>query len=609
MSKQDLTGTISRRTLVLSGGQLVLFSVLFGRMFYLQIIKGKEYKKLSDNNRIRIKYINPERGNILDRNNKEIATNKNMYNLVLIPEESFQGLDPDDFLERLGNIIELTNEDKLEIKKDIKNKKKHLSTIVKQNLNWDEMSKINFKKTDLSGVYIEESFLREYPFENSISHVSGYTGKPSKRDLNKLVKTHPEALNNPDTIIGKAGIEKYFDKELRGKYGKEDLIVNSYGRTVGKINENKQKSLKGYDIQLTIDSDIQKETQKILEDMDVSAGVCVVDVNNGEIISMCSSPSFNPNMFNNKNFNNDEFKELLNNEKKPFLNKNTDGTYPLASTIKPLIALSALENGWNPRKKIYCSKKFEYGGHLYHCWKKHEEQNLVDAIQTSCDVYFYNLGLELGIDKINKITDMFGLSEPSGIELPGEVSGKIPTKDWKIKTFGQNWLHGDTILTSIGQGFCLSNNLQLATMVSRIANGKFKIKPTIIKGKNNDIKFEELEVKKKNLDIVKKGMFKVMNEKNGTALASKLKYKTHRMSGKTGTAQVRRISMKERATGILKGNELPWKYRNHGLFIGYAPHKNPKYAISVIVEHGEGGSTTAAPIGKKVMEAVLKKYL
>ena len=363
----------------------------------------------------------------------------------------------------------------------------------------------------------------------------------------------------------------------------------------------------GKDVQLTIDSRLQ---QKAFELFGEESGAAVLlDVHTGEILAFVSAPSFDPNMMT-QGLSTEDWNALLHNERNPLTDKAISGQYSPGSTFKMIVALAALEAGViKPETRTYCAGKMFLGNHAFHCWKKegHGHLNVVEALQHSCDIFFYETAQKLGIEKIADMARRFGLGSKINIGLENEKAGLIPDKEWKLRRFGEPWQQGESLISGIGQGYILTTPLQLATMTARLVNGGYEIKPTFLKVSDGEkSKIKKIDVSPANLELIKEGMYAVVNKPGGTAWRSQFDYHGQRMGGKTGTTQVRRITMKERREGIKKESELPWRLRNHALFVGYAPHDNPKYAVAVLVEHGGGGSSVAAPLAGKILrEAVM----
>ncbi|MBQ2887280.1 MAG: penicillin-binding protein 2 [Alphaproteobacteria bacterium] len=585
-----------KRSLVIFSANILLIFILLGRLYYLQIYQGEKYALLSDSNRMSQRLLVPPRGSINDRNGIELATNNQNFQAMLIPEQARK---IDNLLENITPILNLKEEDITRIKTDIKRHRKFVPIKIKDNLSWEEVSTIMINSNAYPGLFIDEGLTRHYPYKEYTAHPLGYVGSVSKTDIEK---SDAPLLQVPGFKIGKSGFEKTYDESLRGKEGILTYEVNAYGRIMREME--KVDGIKGQDLDLTIDIRLQ---QIALDAFGNHSGAAIVmDVHTGEILAFVSAPSYDPNLFidgiSSTNWNN-----LLYNEKRPLNNKTISGTYSPGSTFKIVVALAALEEGLIDTKTTsYCSGKMKLGNHLFHCWKHsgHGKVNVIDAIKYSCDIFFYETALKLGIDKISEMSYKLGLGKTYDLKLTNQSSGTIPNHKWKKEKLNSAWQQGETALAGIGQGYVTVTPLQLVTMLSRIVNGGKNINPTLIKS-NTTTNTTKLDIKPENIEIVKQGMFEVVNGIGGTAINSRFKNKNLKMSGKTGTTQVRRITLKERAAGIKKDEDLPWKYRNHAWFMAYAPHDKPKYAIAVIVEHGSSGSGVAAPIASKILEAAI----
>ena len=586
-----------KRSLFIYSLNLFLFFVLIGRLYYLQIFSGSKYQLLSDNNRISERLLVPPRGSIYDRNGVELAQNNQNFEALIISE---QILNQEKLLKDLTPILKLSEKDIERIKKDLKQNKRFVPIKIKDNLNWEEVSYLMLNNTQFPGLYIDEGLTRNYPFKQYTAHPLGYVGSVSQKELEN--STAP-LLQVPGFKIGKSGFEKTYDLTLRGTEGTLKYEVNAYGRIMQELE--KIDGTKGQDLDLTIDIRLQKFALDAFGDE--SGAAVLMDVHTGEILTMVSAPSYDPNLFidgiSYKNWN-----ALLYNEKTPLTNKAISGLYSPGSTFKIAVALAALEeNLITTQTTSFCSGKLKLGNHLFHCWRHsgHGKQNVIDAIKNSCDIFFYETALKLGIEKIYAMSHRLGLGELYDLKLENQKQGIIPNKAWKLSALKSPWQQGETVIAGIGQGYVLVNPLQVATMLSRVVNGGYEVFPTFIKQETPQSP-KPLNISKSSLEIVKQGMFEVVNSTGGTAVKAKPKSKSFKIAGKTGTTQVRRISLKERQKGILKDEDLPWKYRNHAWFMAYAPHDNPKYAIAVLVEHGRSGSGVAAPIASKILEEAIK---
>lgn len=593
----DKGKVLIRRSLIMALIKFLLLMVIIARLYYLQVYQADRYKTLADENRISTRLLVPPRGIIFDRNGVTIASNQQNFQALIVAE---QAPNVQETLDAFKKIMPLSEAEEERIKKDLKRNRSFVPIKIRDNLSWEEVSRIQLNAPDLPGIVIDEGLTRYYPFGAGMAHILGYVSSVSDKD----VKDDP-LLEVPGFKIGKSGIEKYLEKALRGESGNLKLEVNAYGRIMKEIE--RVDGIPGKDVQLTIDSRLQ---QKAFELFGKESGAAVLlDVHTGEILAFVSAPSFDPNMMT-QGLSTEDWNALLHNERNPLTDKAISGQYSPGSTFKMIVALAALEAGViKPETRTYCAGKMFLGNHAFHCWKKegHGHLNVVEALQHSCDIFFYETAQKLGIEKIADMARRFGLGSKINIGLENEKAGLIPDKEWKLRRFGEPWQQGESLISGIGQGYILTTPLQLATMTARLVNGGYEIKPTFLKVSDGEkSKIRKIDVSPTNLELIKEGMYAVVNKPGGTAWRSQFDYHGQRMGGKTGTTQVRRITMKERREGIKKESELPWRLRNHALFVGYAPHDNPKYAVAVLVEHGGGGSSVAAPLAGKILrEAVM----
>ncbi len=587
------------RTLVWVLIQFMLLLLIIARLYYLQVYQADQFSTMADENRISTRLLIPPRGVIVDRHQKVLAGNRQNFQAMIVAEQTAS---VQETLDRFKKIMPLSEAEEERIKKDLKKYRRFVPIKIKDGLSWDDVSKVLLASPEMPGIIIDDGLSRYYPFGRQTAHVLGYVSSVSENDMKK---DNDPLLGIPGFKIGKDGIEKQFEKKLRGAGGNLKLEVNALGRVMKEIE--RIDGTAGENLQLSIDTRLQQKAYELYGEE--SGAAVLMDVNSGEILAFVSTPSYDSNDFA-QGVGGDFFRTLLNDEKSPLMNKAVAGLYSPGSTFKMVVALAALEAGIITKdSKVFCSGKTQLGNHLFHCWKKsgHGALNVVEALQHSCDIFFYDVAQKLGIEKIAAMARRFGLGLPTGIESGGEKSGLIPDKKWRLERFGEPWQTGETLIAGIGQGYILTTPLQLAVMTARLVNGGREIRPTFVKPDAEQLKnIRRISVNKNYLEIVKEGMCAVVNRPGGTAFASQFNYNGKRMCGKTGTTQVRRISMKERQSGIVKQEDLPWKYRNHALFVGYAPQDNPKYAVAVLVEHGGGGSTVAAPIGSKLLLEALK---
>ena len=597
-----------KRTLIVALINLFTMLIIILRLYYLQVYNADRYRTLADKNRISTRILIPHRGIIYDRNGVEIATNQQNFIAMIVAEQT---TNVDETLTAFSKIMPLSDTEIERIKRDLKRNRSFVPIRIKDNLSWDEVSLIQLNSSDLSGIFIEEGLNRYYPYADKTAHLLGYVAYLNDAEIKKNKertdneKDEDPLLEVPEFKIGKEGIEKLFEKQLRGKGGNLKLEVNAYGRIMQEIE--RFDGIPGENLTLSVDIRLQEKAYELFGEEAGSA--IVMNVETGEILAFTSFPTYDTNMFV-KGISSKDWNDLRANEKKPLINKAIAGQYSPGSTFKMIVALAALEsNAIKKDTNVYCSGKMALGNHIFHDWKKegHGATNVVRALQHSCDIFFYEMGMKVGIDKIADMAKKFSLGSSLNIGFTGEAAGLIPTRDWKLKRFKEGWQQGENLISAIGQGYVLTTPIQLVTMLSQMTNGGYKITPSFIKtdGKTS-AKKEKIDVSEKNLETIKEGMYDVINVPGGTAYMSRFDYKGQKMGGKTGTTQVRRISMKERQSGVIRQEDLPWKFRNHALFVGYAPHDNPKYAVVVIVEHGRGGSAVAAPIASKLLKETLR---
>ncbi|PPR10178.1 MAG: Penicillin-binding protein 2 [Alphaproteobacteria bacterium MarineAlpha11_Bin1] len=592
----------SRRVAILGAGKLALLSMLGGRMYQLQVVEADKYSTLAEENRINLRLLAPPRGRILDRFGRPLAINKENYRVSLVSE---QVPDVEATLSALSEIISLGDHDRQRILREVRRRRDFVPVTVRENLQWEEVSRIEVNAPDLPGLSIEVGQSRLYPFAHDFSHVLGYVSAVSQKEI-----TGDPLLQLPGFKTGKNGIERVFDLDLRGKAGSSQVEVNSVGRVIRELS--RQEGQPGDDLRLTIDRDLQKLAATRLK-KEKSAAAVVMDIHNGDILILASVPGFDPNNFVT-GLSSRSWHRLINNPHTPLINKTISGLYAPGSTFKMVVALAALEAKIiGPNHRVLCTGFTQLGKARFHCWKTHGHgwQDMFSAHRNSCDVYFYDIAKRLGIDRIADMAEKLGLGSKTGVELPSEKNGIIPTRAWKKALIGAPWQQGETLISGIGQGFVLTTPMQLAVMTARLANNGIAITPRIVRPSETLIeqiqpKFKSLGISSRSLDVVREGMNQVTNHPGGTAYRARISMEGMEMSGKTGTAQVRRISKAERETGILKSHERPWRERDHALFVGYAPSDKPRYAVSVVVEHGGEGSNVAAPIGRDLLVATQK---
>ncbi|CAO3375503.1 penicillin-binding protein 2 [Azospirillum argentinense] len=587
---------LTRRAAVLGGLKLAGLSALVGRLYYLQVVESARFTMLAEENRISLRLVAPSRGTIVDRFGAPLAVNQQNYRVVVVSERT---RNIQDTLDKISKIVPLTDGDRRRVMRELHRKRRFVPVTVRENLTWEQVATIEMNTPDLPGVAIEVGEIRHYPEAEATAHILGYVGAVSEAELNG-----DPVLSLPGFRIGKAGMEKYHEKALRGTAGTSQLEVNAVGRVIRELSRDEGQP--GREVQLTIDIGLQKFVQQRLS-QEVSASCVVMDVHTGGIYALCSHPSYDPNQFT-MGISAELWEELLSNQATPLNNKAVAGQYPPGSTFKPVVALAALESGLISRNhSVFCPGHMDLGDHRFHCWKKggHGTVDVVGALRHSCDVWFYDVSRRIGIDRIAEMANRFDMGQLTGLDLPHERPGLIPSIDWKKGALGKPWAQGETLIAAIGQGYVLSTPMQLVAMTARLANGGFAVKPHLTKQikalSGEQTSWPPIGVKKENLDLVLRGLYEVTNAPNGTAYKSRITEPGYEMAGKTGSAQVRRITMAERSTGVKKNEDLPWRERDHALFISYAPVSSPRYACAVFVEHGGGGSTAAAPIARDIL--------
>ena len=596
---------LTRRAIMLAGGQVALLATLAGRMYYLQVMQADRYAMLADENRINIRLLAPPRGRIVDRFGVALADNHPTYRVVVVAE---QAGDLESTLNAVGTLIPLSDADRRRVMRDIRRKHSFVPVIVRDNLSWEEMARIEVNTLELPGVSIEQGLTRFYPFGDAASHVLGYVAAVSESELTG----DDPLLELPGFRIGKDGIEKTYDLELRGSAGTSQIEVNALGRVVRELA--REDGIAGQDIVLTLDMALQDlAARRCLAEK--SASCVLMDAWTGDVLAMASMPGYDPNNFSAA------FEAAKGDLRNPLIPKAIKGVYPPGSTFKPIVALAALEAGaMTPETRVFCTGAYPFGEHIFHCWKKggHGSMNLRDAIKHSCDTYFYETSRRLGIDPIAAMAKRFGLGAALGIDLPGEASGLIPSTQWK-KSFARDpvWHPGETLSCAIGQGYVQATALQLVTQAARLATGRAVV-PRLVREAGIMTKevhdapsaFPVLDVAAKDLKLVTDGMYAVVNEQGGTAYAARITEPGLQMAGKSGTSQVFRMTQAEGEKKI-KAKDVPWEKRDHALFISFAPVSQPRYVCAVVVEHGGesmgGGSAVAAPICRDLLREAQKR--
>ncbi len=597
VDQEGVQRLLTRRTLVLGGLQGVFVAGLAARMRFLQVDQADEFRLLAEENRINIRLIPPARGEVFDRNGVPLAKNSPSYRIVVVREDAG---DVDDVVLRLSQLVELDEESLNRAVAEMKRSAPFLPITVAEDVDWEAVSRVSVNAPALPGVTPEVGLTRVYPLGSDFAHVLGYVGPVSDYDLERI-ENPDQLLRIPRFQIGKVGVETKAEDVLRGQAGAKRVEVNATGRVMRELD--RREGVSGADLQLTVDAKLQNYVQARLGEE--SASAVIIDLEHGDLVAIASSPTYDPNLFV-RGISTTDYKALTENQFRPLASKSVQGTYPPGSTFKMMTAMAALEAGLiGPDETTYCPGHLEVSGRKFHCWKRvgHGWVDLQESLKKSCDVYYYDLAVKVGIENISAMAKRFGLGERHEVPMSAVAKGLMPTKAWKLASYQQDWLVGDTVNASIGQGYLLSSPLQLAVMAARLASGR-AITPRLIKSVDGVEQpsgaGKALDMNPNNLARMRRAMYAVVNDKRGTAYGSRIIADGMRMAGKTGTSQVRNITAAERARGVIRNEDLPWERRDHALFVNFAPYDNPRYAVAVVVEHGGGGSKAAAPIARDI---------
>jgi penicillin-binding protein 2 len=588
---------ITRRGLIMGGVQAGVMTALVLRMRHLQLEEADQFRLLADENRINIQLLPPARGRLFDRKGRVIAENVPSYRITMIRE---QAGDVDAVIARLARLLELDEGALERARRELRELRGDTAVTIADRVSWEAISRIAVNAPALPGVMPEVGLSRHYPLRGDHAHVVGYVGAANERDLETI--DAPEALLRlPRFQIGKLGLEARQENLLRGTAGTRRVEVNAAGRVMRELD--RQEGEPGKDLQLTLDNMLQTYTHARLGSE--SAAAVVIDCDSGDLLVSASAPSYDPNLFV-RGISSANYRALLENPYRPLPNKAVQGIYPPGSTFKMVTALAALEVGEiDFAETVWCPGHKDISGRRFHCWKRggHGNMDLHQALRESCDVYFYELAQRTGIENISSMAGRLGLGTEFDLPMSSVASGLTPTRQWKLANRGEAWMVGDSVNASIGQGFVLTSPLQLAVMTARLATSR-QILPRLVKsvdgveqptGRGDDLGLNENHLRE-----VRRAMYAVCNSNRGTAYRSRIVEEAFKMAGKTGTSQVRNISSGERATGVVRNQDLPRTQRDHALFVDFAPYDAPKYAVAVVVEHGGGGSTAAAPIGRDI---------
>lgn len=580
---------ITRRGLLLGGAQLAFAGVLGARMRYMQVEQADEFRLLAEENRISIRFIPPTRGRIFDRNGRVIAENEPTYRIILVPEDAE---DVQDVIARVSQLVELEEGDLNRALTSINPRRPFDPVTIADRVSWADISRVAANAPALPGISTEVGQSRVYPQSELYAHVAGYVAKVNDRNLARY-EDPPAVLNLPGFQFGQVGIEAKYEDLLRGKAGVKRVEVNSANRVMRELDRREGST--GADLQLTVDTDLQDYILARLGEE--SASVVVMDLETGDLKAIASAPSYDPNKFVH-GISTADYALLRDNDHRPQASKTVQDAYPPGSTFKMVTALAGLDAGLiSPEDTVYCPGHMEVGGRKFHCWKRsgHGNVNLEQSLRHSCDVYYYDLALKVGIERIAAMARRLGLGETHGVPMSAVTSGLVPDKAWKLRKHKQEWVIGDSVNASIGQGFVLTSPMQLAVMMARIATGR-DISPRLVK-RIGDVDTPsrggaDLGLNPNHLRLIHRAMYSVSNNRRGTAYGSRIIADGMRMAGKTGTAQV--------SSTVVDNSAVPWEKRDHALFVNFAPWDNPKIAVSVVVEHGGGGSVAAAPIARDV---------
>jgi len=599
----DLEGALNRRTLFLGAGVLGTFGVLASRLYYLQVVRAEDYVSASEDNRFNYRITVPSRGRIRDRHGEVLADNQLDYSVVIVPEsaDSVQGA-----LNRIGEVVTLSERTRARVLATARREPSFVPILVDDHLSWEDFSALNLRLPDMPGVVPQVSQGRAYPTDGIFAHVLGYVGRPGPRDV---ADSDDPLLRQPTMWIGKTGVEASQDLKLRGDAGRLKVEVNSAGRLVREWPEPDSAPTAGRDTFLTIDAGLQRFAAEKFGDE--AGGLAVMDVETGELRALLSMPTFDANKFVG-GITQAELDALNNDERRPQYNKSVAGGYPPASTFKMVVMAAALESQQiNPASTVRCNGSVRLGRRIFHCWKRggHGSLDMRGALQQSCDTYFYTIIQQLGMEAVADAGFELGLGQSYDIGVGGQSEGILPTPAWKRARRNQPWTMGDSFNASIGQGFVLANPLHLTVMAARIANGRRRVMPSLTIGDGLP-DFEPLGISPRAISFVQDAMYAVTSIPGGTAYRNNPfgiedNGEPIKMAGKTGTAQVRGISLAERRSGAYK--ELPWKYRDHKLFVGYAPYEQPRYACAAIVEHGGDSPRSAADLVRDTLGEALRR--
>ncbi len=592
-------GVFTRRALLLGGGQLAVLGLLGAKLYQVQVIEGERYATLAESNRISARLTAPSRGRILDRTGLVIAGNQLNWSAQLVAEQTDN---VDATLDAFARLIPLAGHERARILRDLRRHRRFTPVAVRDDLTWEEMARIEVNAPDLPGIVVDAGSTRAYSQGPALAHLVGYVAAPNEEDADD-----DPMMGLPGLRIGRSGMERAQDEALRGKAGVVEMEANAVGRVIREIG--RQDGTPGEDVGLTIDAGLQRAAIGRLGDE--SASAVVLDARNGEVLAMTTTPSFDPSLFGS-GVSHAQWAEWMGDKRAPLINKAVAGLYAPGSTFKMAVAAAGLEaRTITLRDRIVCPGYLDIGDTRFHCWRKggHGALDVRNALKHSCDVFFYETARRTGIDRIAATANLFGFGVDLGIELPGARTGLMPTKAWRQRG-GHAWNLGDTISCGIGQGYIQTTPLALATYTARLATGR-AVEPHLLRTLGGVAQkgaqagdWPALAVPEPVLQVAREGMWAVVNEAGGTAPVARLPLAGVQMAGKTGSTQVRRVSREQRERGF-KSERLPWELRPHALFVCYAPFDAPRYAVAVVVEHGNAGAAAAAPLARDIMADAL----
>jgi len=595
------SSVFTRRALLIGGAQIAAIGALGARLYQVQVVEGARYATLADTNRVSARLIAPPRGRLLDRFGVQVGGNKLNWRALLIAEQTG---DVSATLDNFASIVPLPDHERARIERELRRHRRFIPITLREFLSWEEMAGIEVNAPDLPGILVDVGTTRIYPFGPALAHIVGYVAPPNEADMGQ-----DPMFALPGMRVGRSGLEKYHDQPLRGRAGAVQLEVNAVGRVIRELD--RQEGTPGQEIQLTIDTELQQSVLARLGDE--SASAVVMDARNGEVLAMSTNPSFDPSLFNS-GVSQAQWIEWTRNRKAPLINKAVAGLYAPGSTFKMVVAMAGLESrAITANDSVNCPGYLDFGDRRYHCWSKdgHGSMDLRNGLKNSCDVYFYEIARRTGMDRIAAMANRFGLGTKLDIELPGARPGFMPTREWR-QAQGKAWNIGDTIVSGIGQGYMQLTPLSLATMASRIATGR-AVQPHLTRSIGGVLqpgsKAEDwplIGIADKSLHAVREGMWAVVNEQGGSGPLARLTMPGVQLAGKTGSAQVRNVTREQREKGY-KSDNMPWELRPNALFVAFAPYDAPRYAVALVVEHGNAGAQAAAPIVRDIMTDVLTR--